>query len=252
MEDAALGALRSVAAAPLFGLFDFQLGNGIVGGPLIPVLDVAREAAGAASRLLAGEAPARVRPPDRPGRSGVRRPGARALEDRRRPPAAGSAVLFREPTLWQAHRWKILGVLAVGVLQAALILALTLALIGRGRAERDLRKSREQYALAVEGTTDGLWDWDVRTGVIDFTPRSRTLLGIAAGRRHRLAAWEERITPTIGIACRRPSRPISTGRARPSAPSTACGRGRTVPAGFSRGARPCATPEGGRSGWWAR
>lgn len=197
VEDAALGALRSVAAAPLFGLFDFQLGNGIVGGPLIPVLDVAREAAGAASRLLAGEAPARVRPPPivpaAPAYDG-RELARWKIDAARLPP--GSAVLFREPTLWQAHRWKILGVLAVGVLQAALILALTLALIGRGRAERDLRKSREQYALAVEGTTDGLWDWDVRTGVIDFTPRSRTLLGIAAGEpADRLAAWEERIHP---------------------------------------------------------
>ncbi|MCU0223516.1 MAG: PAS domain-containing protein [Acidobacteria bacterium] len=196
-DDSALDALHSVAAAPLFGLFDHQLGRGIVGGPLIPVRGVAQEAAGAANRLLAGEEPARVRPPSvvaaAPTFDGRELDRWRIGADRLPP---GSWVRFREPTLWQAHKGKILGTAAVLGLEAALIVALSVSLAGRRRAERDLRKSREQYALAVEGTTDGLWDWDVRTGVIDFTPRSRTLLGIAAGEpADRLAAWEERIHP---------------------------------------------------------
>ncbi len=90
LEDSALDALHSAASAPIFGLFDSQLGRGIVGGPLIPFGDLAREAADAANRLLAGEPPSRVRrPPDRPGRPDLRRAGNRSLEDRRRSPAAG-------------------------------------------------------------------------------------------------------------------------------------------------------------------
>ncbi len=59
-----------------------------------------------------------------------------------------------------------------------------------------MRRSREQYALAVEGTADGLWDWNVRTGAIEFTRRGRTLLGIAPeDPAERIAAWEERIHP---------------------------------------------------------
>jgi len=108
----------------------------------------------------------------------------------------GSAIRFREPTLWQAHKWKILGTAAVFGLEAALIVALSVSLAGRRRAERELRRSREQYALAIDGTNDGLLDWDVRTGAIDFTPRSLALLGIAPGEpADRLAAWEERVHP---------------------------------------------------------
>ncbi|MCU0231528.1 MAG: PAS domain-containing protein [Acidobacteria bacterium] len=197
LEDSALDALHSAAAAPVFGLFDSQLGRGIVGGALIPIGDLAREAAGAANRLLAGEPPSRVRPP-------AIVPAAPAFDGReldrwkigadRLPP--GSVVRFREPTLWQAHKGRILGIAAVVGLEAALILALSVSLVGRRRADRELRKSREQYALAVEGTTDGLWDWDVRTGAIEFTPRGRTLLGIAPGDpADRIDAWEERIHP---------------------------------------------------------
>ena len=196
-DDAALEALRVVTAAPLFGLFDSQLGRGIVGGPLVPLRDAARAAADAANRLLAGEAPSHVRPPPiAPGRPAY---DARELQrwrigGDRVPP--GSAIRFVEPTLWQAHRSKILGVLAAGALQGALILALSVALVGRRRAERALRRSREQYALAIDGANDGLWDWDLNTGSIEFTPRSRQLLGLAADApAERFSAWDERIHP---------------------------------------------------------
>lgn len=196
-DDAALDALRAVATAPLFGLFDSQLGRGIVGGPLIPLGDAGRAAGDAAIRLLAGETPAAVRlPPIRPtapvfdGRELARW----EIDARRLPP--GSAVRFLEPTLWQAHRWKILGVAAVGALQGALILALSTALIGRRRAERELRRSREQYALAVDGTRDGLFDWDLPSGRLALTSRGRALLQIPDGApADRFAAWEERIHP---------------------------------------------------------
>ena len=53
------------------------------------------------------------------------------------------------------------------------------------RAEEALRESQERYQLAVAGSNEGMWDWDMRSETFFFSARAQELLGLDPGEPMR-------------------------------------------------------------------
>ena len=121
VEERALSELHAVASAPIFGFHSDQLGRGIVGGPLLSIEEVGERNTKAALRLLQGEAPAAIKTPLLVLAAPVfdwrelRRWG---IAESRLPP--GSTIRFRQPTMWQQYRWRIIAGTAFALFQTSL------------------------------------------------------------------------------------------------------------------------------------
>jgi signal transduction histidine kinase len=187
-EGKALTSLHAVANAPIFSYDDGYFGHGIVGGPLIPVQEISRQAAAVAVRLLHGEAASNIKIP--PIGFGVPRFDWRELHrwgiDEASLPA-GSLVEFRELTTFEQYRWQIIGTAALCGIQSILIVAL---LVHRQRLRRANveRLQAEQATHVLSGRLINAQEEErsrLARELHDDVSQRLALLAINAGREER-------------------------------------------------------------------
>jgi PAS domain S-box-containing protein len=66
----------------------------------------------------------------------------------------------------------------------------------RKRAEAILRESEERLSLAFAGAREGVWDWNLETGAVMYSPRWKQMLGYAEDEiEPHVSAWKHLLHP---------------------------------------------------------
>jgi hypothetical protein len=179
-QDRTLETLHEASAVPIFGMGDYELGRGIIGGPLMQTQALGEEAAAVALRILRGEKPSSINTPPVLFRAPtydwreLRRWG---ISEDRLP--AGSIVQFREPTVWEQYRWLVVLVAATLVAQTSLIAYVVFQNRRRRAAELSFKESEERMTFTAASANVGLWQFDRGSNELWATEHCRALFGLA-------------------------------------------------------------------------
>lgn len=96
---------------------------------------------------------------------------------------------WREQAFWVAVRTAILTLMMLALL---VVVRRHVARVNAARAQ--LRESDQRYALAVAGSNEGLWDWNLVTRELFFSERAQELCGMYPNTPLRpRRAWQARL-----------------------------------------------------------
>jgi len=78
------------------------------------------------------------------------------------------------------YKWHIITLAAFCAIATLLIVWLLIQRSRHSRSKVALRTSEERYLLALAGSTDGLWDWDMLSDTVFYSDRFREILGYSS------------------------------------------------------------------------
>src|SRR5687768_2668060 len=82
----------------------------------------------------------------------------------------------------------------------------------RKRAEAALRESEERLTLAFAGAQEGVWDWNLETGAVFYSPRWKQMLGYSDEEiEPHVSAWERLLHPDDTVHAREVNESVARG-----------------------------------------
>ena len=193
------GRVAQAANAPVFGLWENLLGQGIVGGHLTSFTKQGRLAGEMGRRVLNGEKPENIPAVWQEANFYAfdwRQLERWGLKEGDLPP--GSLVRFKERPLWEKHKRAIMGAAAAFSLLSLLAVALLIDLLRRRRVERSLARRLEFEKLLAELSAEfvAVESHEVDRAIVQGLERLGEFLGADRARMSRLTANRDDLVST--------------------------------------------------------
>lgn len=174
--------VAQASSAPTYAPIDTFLGAGIVGGYMDTFETSGSATAELVIGLLEGKDGTTLPPP-------VTAPHNFAVDARQLQRwglsqsslPAGTRVMFESPTLWEQYRNLVLITAGVFALMTACLVALSLQVLKRKRAEATLEASEERLRFAAASTDTGFWRYDIRNRQLWATEHCGSMFGLKPG-----------------------------------------------------------------------
>jgi len=192
-----IARIARVSPVPVFDITSHRVREGItVGGSVEDGVSQGRMAAQLGLRVLGGT-PARSIPVAEPTLRLLFNHGVMqryGLPESRLP--EGAEVVGKPAGLLEEADAALWAMAAALVALLGVIVALVVYIKRLNRAEAELERREEHLRLAVEGATDGLWDWNLKSGAIVVSKRYLSMLGYAPGELPlSYSTWREHVHP---------------------------------------------------------
>jgi PAS domain S-box-containing protein len=174
--------LLATSKVPLYAMHKTRLGHGIVGGMLLGGREEGRLAGEIASKILAGEDPARL--------PVITRSLARPMFDFRQltrfdiPLASlptDSIIINRPLPFYEKYKYLTVTLSWTIVFLVLVVASLSLAIIRRRRALAKLQISEAKYRTIVDTAEEGIWSLDQNSRTTFVNDRMAAMLGYTPG-----------------------------------------------------------------------
>jgi PAS domain S-box-containing protein len=194
-----LARLAPSSSVPIYAASQIYIGNGTIGGRLLNLEEIGNRAAEIGLRILAGESPQNMPPQTIPSTPmfdwrELRRWG---ISEQRLPP--GSIVRYKEFSVWELYKWRIVGAIALIVLQALGIVWLLFTRAKRRQAE----EAKNNLATIVETSDDAILSETLEGIITSWNAGAEKIYGYTAseivGQHVSILAPAELKSETQGI-----------------------------------------------------
>lgn len=171
-----LARLAPSSSVPIYAASQIYIGNGTIGGRLLNLEEIGTRAAEIGLRILAGESAQSIPPQTIPSVDMFdwRELRRWKIDEAKLPP--GSVVRFKEFSVWELYKWRIIGAISVMVLQALGIVWLLFLRAKRRQAE----EAKKNLAAIVETSDDAILSNNLKGVITSWNAGAEKMFGYSA------------------------------------------------------------------------